>query len=237
MNEIEKSIVENLLGTNRLHGPVPAGLRYDPMTAGTYSIRDFPRTHHPMYTEIYSKYSNSDDKPVKTIGGLTIYFKLLYPMYSIRYKKESVFDSLTGRKGPYRYNSTVNKYEFIISVYPGCILSASDQILLMLTTTNMSNVNEYEFGIRDSPENYKLWLSNELISNELYKIFHKFLKVVYISIFEKYGAEVAYLPSRKIESELFPERELARETEMNEFRTAEKFLTHLDDLKLETQIN
>lgn len=134
----------------------------------------------------------------------------LYDDYS------SLFKSLERDTALGKYMFTYHDVQYHIGVMKGYLVDVNDNILMMLTT------NKYDIFDGDNlkKEHLKLYVSTELIRNEIYTNFYKRLYKDYITLFYNEDIDVIFTTSSKIEEAVFK----------NDFRIEYDNLTQLNEI-------
>lgn len=123
--------------------------------------------------------------------GLTTYHNYNY-----------LFEALKVNNGTIKYLFSHNEEPYYLNVMRGYIADNNDNILLLLTT------KEYHIFDNTPKENLKkdvlrLYVSTELMKNEIYKNIYKKIEKEYINEFYDQDIEVVFTTSEKIENNIF----------------------------------
>jgi len=207
--------------------------------AGSFLIKEeHERKYHPLYIDML--YHVSKNTHLMTYENFAIYFKPRTPLEnSIKFHKDKLYESITGYSTPRTlvYKSKVSP--FTISVYPGLILSAQEEILLAMTTCNFSfSMAEKKPMLRtydryNEPQYYRLYVSYELISVPAYKHLFKILNSFYISICAKHRVDLVHCTAKKLEDILFPEKDVSMLSQSFRLeQEKEEYINKLDLKKL-----
>lgn len=112
----------------------------------------------------------------------------------------NLFQALESGNGTIKYLFSYNDEPHYLNVMRGYIADNNDNILLLLTTKQYSIFDSHNTLIK-AP--LRLYISTELMRNEIYKNLYKRIEKEYISWFYDEDIEVIFTTSEKIEKSIF----------------------------------
>jgi len=125
----------------------------------------------------------------------------------------------------YVYNTRIEKEDSVMNIYikKGYIIDEKNNILLCLTTNDLKVSNSNHI-LKD--ESLRLYISNQLVNNPLYKSLYNKLQKDYIIYYQRNDVDIFYMSSKKIEQELF------KSPKIFNFKTIEQMNNYLNSKEL-----
>ena len=196
--------------------------------------------YYPVYIidEAYEKETASTANMLyqKVIGDVLIYEKPLFNRSILaegsKFTHVGFFRRLRTESRLCRLNFISNQEYYQIYVMRGYLVDDWDNILLCLCTKSR-NIFDKEGELITS--NLKLFVSNELINNSIYKNVFRQLNKEYIDFFYKNDIDVVFTTSKKIQNSIFGNHfklEFKNINELNNhLKTEVKHLLNFDEKK------
>lgn len=181
---------------NHIYGEFKA----NPFIIGTTNKNNY----FPIYAVFEEAAMNEPDNMLSehVIDNIFLYKK----PYNECYKKTGIgryndLFSVLSDSGKIRvYVFTFNEVPYYLNCLKGYIADKDDNILLILTTNSF---NIFDRNDKLNTECLKLFVSNELITNELYKNLFKKINSEYIQYCYENDIEVVFTNSLKIQKEVY----------------------------------
>lgn len=191
-----------IIGTTDKNEYYPAYAASDDLLSSGYTRRRSSERLSELVLNDILLYKKPVNAAINKYGGITKYADLFYCLqYSI---SSDVFEF------------TVNDVKYYLTCSKGYIADADDNILLLLCTNN-----EDLFDNRGNlqSKNLKLFVSNKLINNSIYKNIFKKIDSEYIHFCYENDIDVVFTTSEKIQNSVFS----------NNFKVDYNNLTELND--------